>query len=145
VRLKHITMNSDSTIGSFKSILLPFLNQTCTLNNEILMDSATCHISDDTYSWIKSTNMKFIPSAGHPRNIENGYPPNSPDMNPIELCWGIVESKVEKEDYSTVKEFINVVQKAWDELDLKTIQNCINRQKKVNKYVIFNCGEFYKE
>jgi len=49
-----------------------------------------------------------------------------PDLNPIELVWGLMKTKVEKRKPSTIEELKEAITSAWDELPIKDIQEFIN-------------------
>lgn len=70
----------------------------------VLMDGATCHTSDDTQNWMKENNINFVPFAGHPVYAKNGYPPNSPDLNPIENIFGIWQTHVNRRNPKNISE-----------------------------------------
>ncbi len=48
-------------------------------------DNASCHVSKRTLEWFKQQNIKVL-----------SWPPQSPDMNPIENVWSYLDSCVRK-------------------------------------------------
>jgi hypothetical protein len=39
-----------------------------------------------------------------------GWPPDAPDLNPIEMIWGIIKARVEKLRPQTIKELPRTIQ-----------------------------------
>jgi hypothetical protein len=39
-----------------------------------------------------------------------GWPPDAPDLNPIEMIWGIVKARIEKLRPQTIKELAPIIQ-----------------------------------
>ncbi len=72
------------------------------------------------------------------------HPPQSPDLNPIEMVWGIMKNYVQKEDPKNKSELKNAILKAWDLISTQTCINCIGHLNKVLKDVIENNGDFIK-
>ena len=97
-RRKYLQMDTETTIDSFSEYLVPFLHKTGMENNRVLMDGARCHISKKTQNWLVENKMNIIPYGGKPLETTNGYPPNSPDLNPIENVFGYWDSQVKKHD-----------------------------------------------
>ncbi len=48
-------------------------------------DNASCHVSKKTLNWVKEQNINVL-----------SWPPQSPDMNPIEDVWNYLDSQVRK-------------------------------------------------
>ena len=54
----------------------------------ILQDNAPAHRSKHTMNWMRMNTINVIPS--------NVWPPYSPDLNPIEYVWAIVQDRLSK-------------------------------------------------
>jgi len=65
-------------------------------------DSASCHTSKATLSWLKDNEVQLLP-----------WPVNSPDLNPIENIWGLMKKKLKilaPKDQNELTKFVN---RAW--------------------------------
>ena len=70
-------------------------------------------------------NIEFI-EENVPNYISpTDWPPNSPDLNPIENIWGILCAKLEQKKYTSNQGFKKAIKKVWKELPQEVIQNCI--------------------
>lgn len=80
-----------------------------------------------------------------PPTILANWPPNSPDLSPIENAWGHVSSKVDARGCKTFDEFQAAVVEEWNKLDRayfnkligsmkKRMQDCINAGGEKIKY-----------
>ena len=138
-------MNSEATIKNFKDILIPFLRETGMENNIVIMDGARCHFSKKTCDWLKNNRINVMNFGGNPIRALNGYPPNSPDLNPIEIIFSYWNSQVLKHNSKTVRELIDTVKNEWTKIQLSFIRKCINRLRKVMEWVDIHNGDFYNE
>ena len=78
-------------------------------------DGAPCHNSSKTINYLKD-KVLIVP----------GWPPNSPDLNPIEILWGVLKKKLKK--YFNLKnndQLMIVAQEFWLSLDDQIIDNLI--------------------
>ena len=142
LKRKHLSMDSESTISSFSDYMLPFLHETEMENGFVLMDGARCHTSEETICWLDENNIQYIPFGGLPSQTLDGYPPNSPDLNPIENVFSYWQTQVSNEMLK-ITELIKFVKEEWDHIPLYVIQNCIKRLPKVMEYVYEHNGEYY--
>jgi hypothetical protein len=84
-------------------------------------DGASCHSSRLTLEWLK---------AHLPRNIsalrKGEWPANSPDLNPIETLWNILQDAVIEKQAETPEELEKAVLDAWWAIPVETIQKLID-------------------
>ena len=105
-------MNSQTYIGVLDSHLLPFMS---IRNTKIFMqDGAPCHTAKATKEWLRQHNIQVLE-----------WPPNSPDLNPIENLWSIMKAKVAAMKIKSTAELRQVLTRVWctdidDELCKKT-------------------------
>src|SRR6218665_706403 len=75
-----------------------------------------------------------------PNNIEN-WPPNSPDLSPIENLWSILSSSVCKDpELKTPAQLKRRLRKAWNSISVETLHNLIESLPRRMKAVIFSKG-----
>ena len=54
------------------------------------------------------------------------YPSNSPDFNPIENIWSILNEKVQTRRVRTADGLRTAIQEEWDNIDINTIRNTVD-------------------
>ena len=94
-------MDSDKYIEILKLKLLPFINlHKMTTGNKLIFqqDNAPCHKSFKTCKFFSENNIEVM-----------FWPPNSPDLNPIEMLWSELKIFVRAKLCSTVDEIIQAV------------------------------------
>ena len=69
-----------------------------------MRDNAPSHISDKTAEYMKSTKMKKW----------KDWPPNCPDLNPIENICGIIKTKLMKKEINKRSELIKIIKEVYD-------------------------------
>lgn len=74
----------------------------------ILMDNAPAHTAKST--------KQLITRDGIP--VVEGWPPNSPDINPIENAWAWCKRRVYAQHHNSLEELWVAVQAAWEALPL---------------------------
>jgi hypothetical protein len=80
------------------------------LNWIFQQDGALCHMAQKTLDWLEECC-----------DVLHGWPPNSPDLSPIELLWAIVKKIVERLNPETLNELKEYLQFAWASVPLTTI------------------------
>lgn len=77
-------------------------------------DNDSKHTARQTQSWLADHQIKTLP-----------WPPQSPDMNPIEHCWEFLERRVRAQvpPPQTLDELWEVMQEKWVQLDAGLIQS----------------------
>lgn len=84
---------------------------------EFMQDGASCHTSAHTYDWLERNLPKKIK---HQKKGE--WPANSPDLNPIERLWSILQDRVIAKRAYTYDALVDVVINTWWELEQSTIR-----------------------
>lgn len=97
----------------------------------LYQDNAPPHVAKDVRTWMKDTIPNVIKA-----------PPNSPDLNPIEMIWAILKQKVEKRNVNSIEELKVAIEEEWENIEQSKINHCIEHVEKRLKYVYENEGEF---
>ena len=138
-------MDIETTKDSLSDYMLPFLDETGMTNEHVLMDGARYHTSSEIQLWLDDNNINYIPYGGKPIEILNGYPPNSPDLNPIENVFAYWDAKVANLEPKNIEELIKIIKEEWSKIPLKILRNCIKKLPEVMKWVDDHNGLFYKK
>ena len=80
-----------------------------------LQDNARPHSHKHSIRYIKRWITK---------NIKD-HPPQSPDLNPIEIVWGTLKNMVEKRRPKDKKELRTAILECWEEIPMSFVRNCI--------------------
>ena len=94
-----------------------------------LQDNAPCHRPERVKQFIKEQlSCDLIP-----------HPPQSPDLNPIELVWAAMKVQVEAKRPRNKTQLKDAIEKAWKAMNINFIRKCIdNLQKKMLKIIDCN-------
>lgn len=77
-----------------------------------LMDNAPAHTAKASKAFLSSNGI----------NTCKSWPPNSPDLNPIENVWAVMKQQVYSRHYNTLAELKAAVEKAWQGLPLSYLK-----------------------
>ena len=74
---------------------------------------------------------------GHPYKLPDLWPPNSPDLNPIDYkIWGIIQQRVQSTKVQDVKDLMQRLIDAWAGVEASIIQNVIDhRRRHLHTYI----------
>ena len=81
-------------------------------------DNAPGHKAITTQQWIRQHFPDFI--------TKDQWPPSSPDINPIELIWGILKPRVNAAAHPNVASLEEALKREWDALTMEEINNTID-------------------
>ncbi len=95
-------------------------------------DNASPHVSKSTIDWLNFQNIST-----------DRWPAKSPDLNPIENCWGHMAREVYKDgkQYDTVEDLRFAVKEVWNRMPQHYIQTLISSMEHRVKKVIEHKGE----
>ena len=80
----------------------------------------------------------------HCRNNDGEWPPNSPDLNPLDYSvWSILEEKACAKPHPNVESLKRALKKAWNEITLETLIKIVdNFPKRLKTCIDANGGWF---
>ena len=80
-----------------------------------MQDGAPCHTSSSTLQRLQN-KVAMVP----------GWPPNSPDLNPIEIIWGIIKKKLKKKIWGKREDIFHVLLEVWNSIDQRVINSLVS-------------------
>jgi transposase len=119
-------MNSIQYQFVLERCLVPFYRRNPNRNFIFMQDNAPIHVNrtrrvrgvirTGTLDWLQARNIPVLE-----------WPPNSPDLNPIENLWGIMVRRIyaENKQYKSVKELKKAIVRAWHSVDQEIIDNLV--------------------
>jgi len=93
-------------------------------------DGAPCHRPRRITNYIKRYLTKRILP----------HPPQSPDLNPIELIWAQMKAKVERRKPQTKQQLKEAIQESWNSIKKNDVRKCIDDLKKKMDKILANKG-----
>lgn len=113
-------INSEKYISILQKGLLPVFSsgQMIKNNTKFMEDGAPCHTAKKTRDWQDRNGIKRLP-----------WPSQSPDMNPIENLWAILDRAVRKKPRKPTSktDLFNILCSAWVEIPQETISDLISK------------------
>jgi len=87
-------------------------------------DGAPAHRNaSETVKLLKVETPDFIPP--------NLWPPNSPDLNPVDnKIWGVLQERVYKTSIKDIDELRRRIAEEWDKLELRIIDKAVGEWRK---------------
>lgn len=86
------------------------------------------------------TSASATNNLGREVNFLPGWPPNSCDLNPIEVLWGIVKKRIKQQDLTELP-FSDRVVAAWDSIPQSTIDSLTNDFRRRCQMCLTNRGK----
>jgi transposase len=107
--------------GEYQSLmihsrLVEDMNERCGPHAWYFMQKgASVHTAKSTTDYLQSVRL-----------VLPGWPPNSPDLNPIEMIWALLKVRVKVHHPQTKEELQEMITRAWDELDQDLLDKIVS-------------------
>ena len=85
------------------------------MNCNFQQDGATAHTAHASKDY----------TTGRMKDVLKNWPPNSPDLSPIENVWSMVQEAVDEQTPANKPSLIRCVRKAWSSLPQKVIDKTV--------------------
>jgi len=110
------TMNSQNYVELLRDYVVPELNA-AGRHMVFMQDNAPCHKARNVMDYFAENNIETL-----------NWPPQSPDMNPIENLWAIIKAKRQKKYGvpNTKQDLIDQIFDIWSNIDPKIVENLAN-------------------
>ena len=125
-------VNSRDYINLLRDNLLPYLDTLENKENLIFQeDNAPIHTSRLSKEWKARNNVTTLP-----------WPPQSPDLNPIEHLWDVLERKIRAHNPlpKNKEELWQILQEEWSQINNNVIQSLVDSMPRRVTAVIDNKG-----
>ena len=73
------------------------------------------------------------------------WPPQSPDLSPIELVWDELDRRVKSRQPSSVKQLWEYLQAEWKDITAAYLEKLLKRLPRICKAVIKSKGGYFNE
>lgn len=95
---------------------------------KFMQDNAPCHTAKKTKKWLEE-----FKKTSKVDTME--WPPTSPDMNPIENIWEIIDQRLKNYHIVTTEQLEVAIKDIWSNINTQTCKNLVNSMPKRVKAV----------
>lgn len=128
----HVVKDTLTGIG-YRSILndimFPYAEENMPLVWRFQHENDPKHTSKIVTEWLQSNGVSVLK-----------WPAQSPDLNPIENLWEIVDRKIRSRNYTNKADLIAAVNSEWQKIPMETISSLIGSMPRRCEAVLKNNG-----
>ena len=114
---------------TLKRSLVPLICNVYPDSHHYYHDKDTTHTSKYTEEWLSKLRIKH-----------SHMPTNSPDLNPIEYIWWMLDSRVARHHPQTFEDYRKYIVEEWDKITMEEIVHTVMRVRKLIPKVIEAIG-----
>jgi hypothetical protein len=136
-----LAVGESVTSNLYQTDILPFAksegNRLFGCNNWMFQqDGATAHTAKTSQQWCRENFYSFIE--------KDRWPPNSPDLNPLDYYfWNSVVTRMKKINFNSKESFVNEIKAAIKRIPIDEIRKAIKAFSSRLRNVEEKNGEFY--
>lgn len=115
------SINTDHYLRILETNLMPSIEKLHPDGHYIFQqDNAPCHVSKRAKKWFVDQNL----------NVMIDWPPQSPDMNPIEHVWDYIGRKIQNERFFNHESLFLRIKHIWDNLPIDFLHRLVDSMPK---------------
>lgn len=129
----HGTVNAEKYKQILEQYAIPHLRSSPLQPSVFMQDNAPCHTAKKVKSFLDDENIEVM-----------NWPPQSPDLNPIENIWKIIGERAMRQNPKNQEELWKSLKKEWDKITPSFCKKLIDSCGKRCQEVINSKGLFTK-
>ena len=124
------TLNAERYVQTLEDNLLLTLRA---LNNDDIIfqqDNARPHVARRTMNWFQEQGVHVM-----------DWPPQSPDLNPIENLWSMLKSRLDRRESLNIPQLLDNARAEWNSFTAEDLQNLLNSMpRRINEVIAHRGG-----
>jgi transposase len=125
------TMNNEAYISLLDMKVLPWLKKQRNRGMVLQQDNTPAHVSWVTKQFFLTKRLQVL-----------DWPPNSPDLNPIENAWSVLKDKVAVRLPKSLQELEAIAAEEWGKLTKSFFENLIDSvPRRIEQVIARNGGK----